>query len=191
MWAVSLCTSTGTPSSIILQRDAKKCERVKKKNKREARSSNTHFSLNKTKFKEIKWYTKLLDFSDKAGSGRVEVVHHHQLVALSETVLGIAGYLQELYISRSNSHPSCLFPLQFIRLRSLCLLYFMYLNTDKWNTAESIFALLQIQDTGNVWTRVTCFIGSDGCLFRSRILTHFPAGATQAKFLLYVLTLTL
>lgn len=61
VWAVSPCTSAGTDSFIILQKDVERHERLKKI-KREARNTSTYFSLMKTKFKEIKWDTKLLDF---------------------------------------------------------------------------------------------------------------------------------
>lgn len=57
-----------------------------KKNKREAISSNIEeekdyafFSLKKAKLKEIKWDAKMLDFSRKAGRGRVQVMWHHWL----------------------------------------------------------------------------------------------------------------
>lgn len=101
---------------------AKRCQETwqVEKSKRGASSTNTYFSLKKTRFKEIKWDTKLLDFSAKAGSGRVQVVWHHHLIALSDSVLGIPGYLQEFNVSRRNSCPSCFFPLKLIRLCSPC-----------------------------------------------------------------------
>lgn len=91
------------------------------KSKREASSPNTYFSLKKTKFKEIKWDTELLDFSAMAGSGRVQVVQHHHLIALSEAVLGISA---GVHVSSSNSHPSCIFLLKLIRLCSHCFFLF-------------------------------------------------------------------
>lgn len=60
MWAVSLCTSIAIGSFIILQKDVKSNERLKKKIKGEASSTSTYFSWMKTKFKEVKWATKLL-----------------------------------------------------------------------------------------------------------------------------------
>lgn len=99
---------------------AKRCQETCKveKSKREARSTSAYFSLKKTKSKEIKWATKVLDFSAKARSGRVQAVWHHRHIALSEIVLAIPGYLQEFNVSRRNSDPSCFPPLKLIRLCS-------------------------------------------------------------------------